>query len=509
MKLWPILAPVLGFVFGIALASLISVSLPILIWFLILALASFLFWQRHQKNTHVIWWYFVAIFMTGLAVGAWWMNKNISAFEQSPLNELIGEAVTLEGVVYRDIERGPSSAKVYIKTTEGNILLFIDRHAYISYGDRILFTGELLLPESFLTDLGRTFDYKNYLRAQGAGLLMRYPEIEILSRDEGNPIIDFLLMTKYKFIDQIEGNLTEPSSGLGLGLLLGVKGAISEELEESFRRAGVIHIVVLSGYNIMLVVGFVLFILGRLVRARTRFILGVAAIVCFACVVGFSATVVRASLMAALLLFVELTGRRYDALRALMVAGFFMLVLNPYLLLYDVGFQLSFVATWGLIVFSPAFEKWLTFIPTTLGARSLVGATLATQLAVLPLLLYQIGEVSLVSILANLLILPMVPVAMLFTFMLGVVSAVLSTFTLPLIALAHVSLAYIILVAGELAGWSFAVIAVPSFSPYLVLLMYIFLLYQWLRPKRSVVESTELLKGWTMVEEKDLLITPK
>lgn len=509
MKLLPFTIPSLGFVCGIALASLHNISIPILIWFLTLALASFLFWKHNEKYTGSAVWYFLSLFLVGVVVGSWWMTKNILRFDQSPLMAEVGEVVMLEGIVKRDVEKGNSNAKVYLETEAGMVLVFIDRHTTIKYGDKIIIKGKLDEPESFDTDLGRTFDYKNYLRAQGAGFIIRYGEIELLDSSQGNSVLASLLNLKEKFKTSLESNLPEPASGLALGLLLGVKGAISDELEEDFRRSGVIHIVVLSGYNIMLVVGFVLFIIGRLVRARARFILGIGAIICFACLVGFSATVVRASLMASLLLFVELTGRRYDALRALMVAGVFMLMLNPYLLLYDVGFQLSFVATWGLIVFSPAIEKWLSVLPETLGIRSLVSATVATQLAVLPLLLYQIGEVSLVSIFTNILVLPMVPVAMLFAFFLGVVGLFSTALALPFTALAYASLSYIVFVAGKLADFYLAAVSVPVFPITLVFFMYGLLIYLWQRPATQVVGEGESLSDWTIVEESELNIKPE
>jgi competence protein ComEC len=506
MKLIPVIVPVIGFVSGIALVSLHNITHFVLIWFLILALASFLFWIRHEKEFGAILWYYLSVFLIGVAVGSWWMNKNVKSFDDSYYQNLIQEEVELEGVVGRDVERGMKNAKVFLETNDGNILVFLDRHTNLNYGDRIRVVGKLELPEPFLTDLGREFDYKNYLRAQRVGFVMRYPEPQILAANEGNAMVAGLLRIKAIFRNSLESSLSQPASGLALGLLLGDKGAISDELEEVFRRSGVIHIVVLSGYNIMLVVGFVLFILGRLVKARARFVLGVVAIASFACLVGFSATVLRASLMAALLLYVELTGRRYNALRALLVAGVVMLIINPYLLLYDVGFQLSFVATWGLIVFSPTIEKFIKFIPEILGLRTLVAATLSTQIAVLPLLLYQIGEMSLVSIITNVLVLPMVPVAMLFAFLLGVFGLISVVLTAPVLIVAHVSLIYIVEVASKLAELPLATMLVPAFPSVLVFLMYAFLIYLWLRPKVDKKESINHLVGWTIVEEGELNI---
>ena len=132
-----------------------------------------------------------------------------------------------------------------------------------------------------------------------------------------------------------------------------MKRALGKDLEEVFRTVGIIHIVVLSGYNIMIVADAIMRVLALFFFPRTRLIIGVGTIALFAILVGLSATVVRASMMAALVLIARGTGRQYAVLRALAFAGTVMLLINPYLLVYDPVFQLSFLATLGLILLSP------------------------------------------------------------------------------------------------------------------------------------------------------------
>ena len=141
-----------------------------------------------------------------------------------------------------------------------------------------------------------------------------------------------------------------------------------------------------------------------------------------------------------------------------------MLLINPQLLLYDVGFQLSFMATFGLIMVAPFIEKFLTFMPQLLGMREFLAATLVTQIFVLPLLLYHIGEVSLIAVVANVVVLPMVPVAMLLTFAVGLLGYVSTTLSLLLAYVAHVSLSYIIVMASWLSSVPLATVTVPTFS---------------------------------------------
>ena len=144
----------------------------------------------------------------------------------------------------------------------------------------------------------------------------------------------------------------------------------------------------------------------------------------FALIVGLSATVVRASVMACILLIAQAYGRTYDVLRALLFAGVVMIAINPFLLLYDIGFQFSFMATVGLILVAPQFESFVSDGFSKLGFRDFFIATVATQIAVLPLLLYHIGEVSLIAVVVNVLVLPAVPFAMLTTFLAGVTALI-------------------------------------------------------------------------------------
>ena len=201
--------------------------------------------------------------------------------------------------------------------------------------------------------------------------------------------------------------------------------------------------------------------------------------------------------MAGLALAARSFGRTYAVVRALLFAGMVMLVINPYLLIYDTGFQLSFLATLGLILVSPLLAQTFNKVPAIIGIREFLVATLATQLFVLPILLYQIGEFSVVSVMVNVLVLPMVPVAMLATFLMVVVSYVSVTLAIPLVWLAYVSLTYIVVVPSFFAKLPFASFAVPAFPFWVVIISYLLLgygVYRFYKPN-------DPLKGWTIEEE--------
>jgi competence protein ComEC len=170
-------------------------------------------------------------------------------------------------------------------------------------------------------------------------------------------------------------------------------------------------------------------------------------------------------MMALLVLYARATGRTYDALRALLLAGCAMVLMNPYVLGFDPGFQFSFLATFGLIVLGPYLDRLFTYVPTHWGVREYVTATIATQIAVAPLLLYSIGAVSVIALVANVLILIAVPLAMLLVFLAGIIGlAAPGAYVLAYPA--YLALEYILSMAEFLSRVPFAEIAVPPF-PFL------------------------------------------
>jgi competence protein ComEC len=185
-------------------------------------------------------------------------------------------------------------------------------------------------------------------------------------------------------------------------------------LLEKFRTTGIIHIVVLSGFNLTILAQFIMIILAIFGRKISAFF-GSLAIVLFAIMTGASATIVRASIMALLVILAKMLGRNSEALRLLFVAAFLMLIFNPMLLLYDPSFQLSFLATMGLLLLSPKIENSIKYGDFKFfNFREILAATISTQIFVFPLLLYMMGEISLVAPIVNILVLIFIPFSMIY-----------------------------------------------------------------------------------------------
>lgn len=407
----------------------------------------------------------------------------------------LGEAVTVTGTVMREPEESAQAQQVVIEVQDTALLLFTEPYRDIEYGDALQVTGQVAEPEPFSGEYGRIFAYDDYLAAQGVVYTMSFPAIEQIASGQGSWWLQRLYQGKDIFRQQLQQALPEPQVALGEGLLLGVKSALGEQLESAFRTTGLIHIVVLSGFNVMLVVAFIQYILSVFLPLRPRLLFAVMGIVGFALLVGLSATVVRASLMAGIYLLAQYFGRQYEAIRGLLLAAAIMVWWQPLTLLYDIGFQLSFVATLGLILVSPQLEMWFTHGPRAVAWRSYGVATIATQIATTPLLLYHIGEFSVVAPLVNMLVLPMVPVAMALTFAVGVVGLVSPSLAVWVGGLAQLPLTYIIELARLVAALPFASIWVPAFSVGWVVVAYGFMAlggYGFLRWARTKIPAGSL-----------------
>jgi len=241
---------------------------------------------------------------------------------------------------------------------------------------------------------------------------LSYPQIRIIKQSTG--LADkfsfkrVLLGFKNSLVSQLQTLLPEPQASLLVGILLGSKQSMPEEFMQNLRRTGTIHIIVASGYNIAVVAGFLVSVLVLFCQRRLALVLAFLGIVAYTIMAGAEPPVVRAAIMGSLTYLAQFLGREKDALTSLFWAAVVMLLISP-LILFDIGFQLSFLATAGILLINPFLQGKLFQVPI-LGEDLKV--TLAAQAAVLPVLVFNFGQISLLSPLINALVLPITPPVM-------------------------------------------------------------------------------------------------
>lgn len=392
--------------------------------------------------------------------------------QTNTLDNFLGERVILEGEIVKDPDIRDKTIRLTVKPesingtlvyqSDSKVMVSVDRFQGVSYGDFIEVSGTLREPEPFETDTGRVFNYPKYLEAHGITHVMPFSDIEVIKKSKGNVVVSTLLSIKHFLIRGIEKALPEPYAALSSGLLLGEKQSLGDELTEDFRKAGVVHIIVLSGYNVALVINAVLLVSLKVFPRLLGYGLAALFVLGFAILTGGAETTIRATIMALFMMIARVLNRPALALRSLFVAAAIMAVWNPFVVLYDLSFQLSVAATFGLIVFSDRIARYLSFVTERFGLREIVSTTLATQITVLPLLVFSIGAVSLMFLPANALILPVVPLTMLLSFIASLVALLAPYILLPFSTLAYLPLLYIIEVSKFFGNMPFASVEIPT-----------------------------------------------
>jgi len=240
-------------------------------------------------------------------------------------------------------------------------------------------------------------------------------------REEG---VQFLEPLRERLSATIEESLPYPQSALLSGILIGTVNKLPFRLNNQLKITSTIHIVVVSGQNLTILAGFVMSLVSFLGRRKT-IILTVLVIVFYSLLTGFQIPVVRAAIMALMAYLAQILGKERLGWWVLFVTAAVMLFYNPHWLL-NISFQLSFLATFGVVVVAPVFIKYLKVVPKVL--KEDIAVTLAVQLLVMPIIAYNFYQISLIGLLVNSLILWSIPIVMVSGFItlgLGLVSSFL------------------------------------------------------------------------------------
>lgn len=335
------------------------------------------------------------------------------------------EEVEFTAIVVEDPQTSDSQQKLVVEADqwEGKILVTKSRYPEYGYGDSLAIKGKLNLPSQT-----ESFDYKNYLAKNGIYSTINNPEIGFIEKARGNVLFSKIYWLKHKLSSSLYQNLPYPHNVLMAAILFGdqsrIPGCSKKEIEaakeegktcvklkEQFNFTGLRHLTAVSGMHVAIMASlFMAIALGLGFWRGQAFWITVSIVWLFILMIGFPASAVRAGIMGTLMLFAQKVGRPASSSRVVVIAATAMILQNPLLLRFDIGFQLSFLAVMGMIYLAPSFQRWLIFLPhAILDIRSVVAQTLAAQVFTLPLIIFNFGQVSLYSPLANLLIVPFVP----------------------------------------------------------------------------------------------------
>lgn len=505
---------------GILVASFLKFPTDLWLLLLLLPLAYLaLFWYSPPLRK----WHFVLLvfilgalrFQLELAQD---VNQDLQQFNEQGRVSLIGVVIAEPDVRQTQTLVRVDVAKIQTKDTwreiHGLALVSVPRDAPVRYGDQVQVDGAPETPPD-----GADFSYRDYLAREHVFTLIKNARVYTITSGKGEAFWTTLLEFKSAARTAIAQLLPEPSAALLTGILLGDDKGIPRDLHDAFANTNTAHIIAISGFNIAVLIGILSFILRRpaaalqfraaanaynSIGARAAgwfnqfFVTALifAFLILYTLLVGASASVVRACIMGSLAVLAFQLGRQSWAFNALAVAAFIMSLLNPYVL-WDVGFQLSFLATLGLLIYAPRLKNLIGgMLKTRVGearARHALDflndafiVTAAAFFVTAPLIIVYFHRVSFVGFLTNFLILPIQPLVMVFGGAATILQVAANALrALPIIPLllgalaqvlawgAYVCLQYTILVVQATAAVPFGSFAVERVDAPIVIVFYL------------------------------------
>ncbi|MDD3487063.1 MAG: ComEC/Rec2 family competence protein [Candidatus Moranbacteria bacterium] len=446
-----------SFLFGVFTASFFLSVVGGSLLLILTAVAVAIFILNPKNQTAIV----ISAAVLFFTLGLWRTENSINNAKYNLANDRIGPA-EFQAVVIREPETGEKVQKVVVEDgKKGKILLNADIFPKYEYGDRLQVSCILAEPKNF----DEKFDYRMYLAKDKIYRLCSRPQITGLGKSKGGKIYSAILAVKNKFEASLSAVFPDPEGAYLKGLLLGGSNRMTGEFSDAFSRTGTTHTVAVSGYNVTIVAAFLMEagILMGLWRQQV-FSFALLGIIFFVLATGSPASAVRAGIMGSLVIWAMKEGRLANSQNAILAAAGVMLAFNPLLLRYDAGFQLSFLATLGIVYLSPAFEKYFEKAGKISLIKESLFLSIAAQIFVLPVILNSFENLSVISPLANLLILPAIPYIMLGGFAAGIAGFVFAPLGKIIGFLPYILLKFELFIVQWLANIPWASLEIKNFG---------------------------------------------
>ncbi|NLN14309.1 MAG: DNA internalization-related competence protein ComEC/Rec2 [Tissierellia bacterium] len=400
-------------VLGITFAYYFNINALLLYILLLITLVAFISKQVMGDLNHgliLLLFFLLGIFQT-------------SSMENGILIDYVYESSYFTGVIEEVLikDEGYSRYVVVIKELgdrpipKEKIILNLVGDPILELGDRIKFRAKLELARENTNP--KLFNYSLHLLTDKIYTITTIREGDIYSIDR-NPTIKYSLRSA--FMDKIQGTFTSylssRSAKLMTSIFIGQSSYLLEEDVEVYRNMGLAHILAVSGLHIGIISAFIYFFLSNLgIRRKLNTVITLATIWFYAFLIGFPPSILRANIMFTILYYSQLIHEPYDSINSISFAIFILLLINPYYL-FNIGFQLSFMATLSILLFGPRIRE--AFYPYKNKLVSTLSAILAVQLGTLPVQAYYFNHINPYGIIANLLIIPLLSLGLVLAFLL-------------------------------------------------------------------------------------------
>ncbi|MFA5047920.1 MAG: ComEC/Rec2 family competence protein [Patescibacteria group bacterium] len=472
----------MSFVVGVALSYFFRIDGFVIFCMILASALGLIFCWANKRLVIAI----LLIFSFGL--GFWRYQIALPNYADS--NKIFyynGQEVELQGVISavdRRIDRQKltvESRVLIIKKmnqgVSGKVLATVNLFPKYHYGDRVTMRCLLIKPDKM-----EDFDYGRYLSRYDIYSLCQRAEVRILSSGTNlSPrefIYSLVLLTGQKLGEALNRSVSEPEVAILQGMLFGNVRGISDDWNQKFSNLGITHIIAISGSHITIISSLIVTILIGLGISRKRaFWPAVALIIFYVVLSGAQVSAVRAAIMGVLILYAQRIGRLHFMENILAATVAMMLLVNPKMLLFDVGFQLSFAAVLGLVYVLPVAQKIFRNWPEGWQLKEMLLTTVSAQLATLPLLIFYFHKISWASLLANVLILPIIPFLMIWSLINSLVALISTTAGQVMGWISWLLVAYWLKVTDLLVLIPHGFINIEKFSWPVVIILYLLLIF--------------------------------
>lgn len=350
----------------------------------------------------------ISIIVLGLVLGVWRMSSQLK-ITPNDISRYVGQTIYISGdVVLPSTIDGTAQRFELTNITAGQhqvvgkILVSVPAIPRVSAGTRVRMTCSIT--ELTAMSLRRQWSHGIHARCASRSFTVEKSSVRTWRVTLGR--------WQETMLVYVRKNYNEPQASLLNGILIGNTDGMPERLNAAFQSTGTTHIVALSGFNVTIIMAIVVGWLVKIIGRRWAWLPALLLLIAFVVMSGASASVVRAAIMAVIVQVGLFAGRPMSIGRLLAYTVLAMAWVNPLIVFHDLGFQLSFLATIGLVALSKPLVGVVPWVPAKLGLRDNLATTLAAITMTEPLLLWRFGRLSLVAPLVNILVVPLIPLAM-------------------------------------------------------------------------------------------------
>lgn len=360
--------------------------------------------------------------------------------------------ISATAVVIKGPSEGEYNYKYTVKARTGKyknkkFIVYINKKnkKLLEYGDLIEIKGEYSAPEVARNYKG--FDYSQYLKTLNIYGTIKVEESKIINKNQLSPILISINNIKEKMIDNANRNMPKRTANLLLGILIGERDNIQEDIIESFRTANLSHILAVSGaHTSYIILGITYLISKNKTPKRIGYIITIINLLIFIIITGASYSVVRACIMAIVVIGAKICYRKENFFTSICISLIIILIQNPFAI-NDIGLKLSFMGTAGIVIFNKSITNFFIKLKIKQKIAEALSVTFSAQLMIMPIIILNFNTISLTFFISNILASPLLGIIIIFGFISIFISSILNPISKILFLILHIFLELLILVS--------------------------------------------------------------